>query len=119
LLTKPWLLLHGEGGAVLALSLLSYHRLHGGWGWFALLFLTPDVFMLGYLASQRVGAALYNLVHTLTAPSVLIAVGLLTRHPKPVAFALIWSAHIGFDRLLGYGLKYPTRFKDTHLQRVR
>jgi hypothetical protein len=119
LLTKPWLLLHGEGGAILVLSLLAYHRLHGGWGWFALLFLTPDVFMVGYLASQRTGAALYNVAHTLLAPSVLIAVGLLTTHSKPIAFALIWSAHIGFDRLLGYGLKYPTRFQDTHLQRVR
>jgi|SRR5215469_2305653 len=117
-LTKPWLLLRGEGGAILALSILFYGRFHGGWSWFAVLFLTPDLSMLGYLANQRMGAALYNLVHSLLAPCVLISVGLLA-HPKAIEFALIWSAHIGFDRLLGYGLKYPTRFKDTHLQRVR
>lgn len=119
MLSKPWLLLRGEGGAILALSVFFYHRFHGGWGWFAVLFLTPDLFMLGYLANQRIGATLYNLVHTLIAPCVLISVGLLAAHPKAAEFALIWSAHIGFDRLLGYGLKYPTQFKDTHLQRVR
>ena len=35
-----------------------------------------------------------------------------------LAYALIWISHIGFDRLLGYGLKYPTQFRDTHLQHV-
>lgn len=119
MLIKPWLLLHTEGAAIFALSLFAYRRCHGSSGWFALLFLTPDLFMLGYLASPRIGAALYNLVHTVTAPCLVIAVGLLTGQAKVVEIALIWSAHIGFDRLLGFGLKYPTRFKDTHLQRVR
>jgi hypothetical protein len=36
-----------------------------------------------------------------------------------VAVALIWFAHISMDRTVGYGLKYPTSFKDTHLERVR
>ena len=34
------------------------------------------------------------------------------------ALALIWIAHIGLDRALGYGLKYATGFGDTHLGRI-
>lgn len=78
----------------------------------------PDIGMLGYLAGTRVGAAVYNAFHTYPAPGVLAAVGLLTDRPLAVALALIWFAHIGMDRLFGYGLKYPTHFKDTHLSHV-
>ena len=74
--------------------------------------------MLGYLANARLGARLYNLVHTDALPIVLAAASLSLHRPQALAFALIWLAHIGWDRMLGYGLKYPTFFKDTHLQRV-
>ena len=74
--------------------------------------------MLGYLANSRIGAALYNFGHTLLTPGVLLAVGLPAAKPRFVPVVLIWTAHIGFDRLLCYGLKYPTHFKDTHLQHV-
>jgi hypothetical protein len=119
MLTKPGVLLHVEGGAILALSLIFFQSSNGSWGLFALLFLAPDLFMLGYLANSRAGAALYNFAHTLTMPSFLLAAGSFAARPSAVQFALIWAAHIGFDRLLGYGLKYPTHFKDSHLQRVR
>jgi hypothetical protein len=119
MLTRPAVLLHAEGGAIFAMSLFFYQHNHGGWGLFTLLFLVPDLFMLGYLVNTRVGAAIYNLVHTLTAPSLMLAVGLLAARPVAISVALIWAAHIGFDRLLGFGLKYPTHFKDSHLQRVR
>jgi hypothetical protein len=119
MLTRPALLLHAEGGAIFAMSLFFYQHNHGGWGLFALLFLAPDLFMMGYLVNTRVGTALYNLVHTLTGPCLLLAVGLLIAQPLAISLALIWTAHIGFDRMLGFGLKYPTHFKDTHLQRVR
>ncbi len=85
---------------------------------FFLLFLWPDLFMLGYLANARLGAALYNLAHTEAFPLLLGAAAVFEDWRKVLSFALIWLAHIGFDRLLGYGLKYPTFFKDTHLQRV-
>ena len=119
MLTKPSLLLNMEGGAIFALSILFYQRSHGSWGLFVLTFLAPDLFMLGYLINERIGAAFYNLVHTVTAPGILFAAGTLASEPTTTALALIWAAHIGFDRLLGYGLKYPTKFKDTHLHRVR
>jgi hypothetical protein len=57
-------------------------------------------------------------VHNLVFPIALGTAGLLADPGSAVAVALIWAAHIGVDRLVGYGLKYPTAFKDTHLQRV-
>lgn len=107
-----------EGALVLALSCYGYSLLHGSWWLFALLFLVPDLAMLGYLANPRVGAAVYNAGHTLLMPILLAVVTCALHHPGWVPLALVWLAHIGFDRLLGYGLKYPTFFKDTHLQRV-
>jgi hypothetical protein len=118
MLTKPSFLLHLEGGTILLVSILLYRHSLASWYLFSLLFLAPDLFMLGYLANSRVGAALYNLAHTLLAPGVLLAIGFIIGKPRLLPLVLIWTAHIGFDRLLGYGLKYPTRFKDTHLQHV-
>ena len=71
-LTKPLYLLRLEGIAILALSAFAYRELHGSWIFFAVLFLAPDLFMLGYLANARLGAAIYNSIHTLFAPAVLI-----------------------------------------------
>lgn len=116
--TKPAFLLRLEGVSILALSILLYRQSHASWILFAVLILWPDLFMLGYLVNARIGATLYNLVHTLLAPAVLVAIAILTSKWQLLPFALIWSAHIGLDRMLGYGLKYPTRFGDTHLQHV-
>jgi hypothetical protein len=49
---------------------------------------------------------------------VLGAFGLLGGSSLALVVALVWFAHIGMDRLVGYGLKYPTESKDTHLGRV-
>jgi hypothetical protein len=80
--------------------------------------LVPDLSFGGYLAGPRVGAWAYNSLHTTVGPIALAIVGVLADRDWCVQLALIWLAHIGLDRLLGYGLKYPTAFKDTHLQRV-
>jgi len=114
----PLTLLHVEGIAVAVAAVALY--VHGDHSWllFALLILAPDLSMLGYLAGTRAGALAYDLVHTSAWPVALGAVGVLTDNDSAVAVALIWLAHIGVDRALGYGLKYPTGFKDTHLQRV-
>ena len=71
--------------------------------------------MIGYLGGPRRGALLYNLFHTYSAPLLLAAAGLFLGHASLISLALIWSAHIGLDRMLGYGLKLPSGFKDTHL----
>jgi hypothetical protein len=118
MLTKPKIPLHLEGAAILTLSIFFYHRLHASWLLFAILFLAPDLCMLGYLANVRIGSAVYNFAHTYVTPAILLATACLAAKPQLFPVALIWSAHIGFDRLLGFGLKYPTHFKDTHLQHV-
>ncbi|MGC4049469.1 MAG: DUF4260 domain-containing protein [Paludibaculum sp.] len=111
---NPRPLLHLEGAAVLVLSLYAYQAQHASWGLFALLLLVPDLSMLGYLVNARAGAQAYNAVHTYVGP-LLLALYSVGAHPALLPLALIWLAHIGMDRMLGYGLKYPTHFKDTHL----
>ena len=118
MLTKPEYLLRAEGFLVLTVSFAAYHELGGNWLLFFLLFLWPDLFMVGYLRNARLGAAFYNLVHTYTGPLLVGAIAGFEQWHRALLFALIWTAHIGLDRMLGYGLKYPTFFKDTHLQRV-
>src|ERR1700676_2844769 len=118
MLDKPRFLLHAEGFAVVTVSFAAYHQLNGSWLLFFLFFLWAGLLMVGYLANVRLGAALYNLVHTEVWPLLLGAVAVFEGWHNTLLFAIIWMAHIGLDRMLGYGLKYPTFFKDTHLQRV-
>ena len=115
---KPKLLLQIEGGAILAAACVIYHQLHGSWLWFALLLLVPDLSMFGYIINNKVGAMAYNFAHTYTVPILLSLALWLFGQASHVWLALIWMAHIGCDRLLGFGLKYETAFKDTHLNRV-
>ncbi len=116
---RPATLLRAEGAALLALGVLLYWVNGGSWLMFGVLLLAPDLSMLGYLAGPKVGAAIYNAFHTYAGPAVVGASGMIFASPLAIAVALIWFAHIGMDRTVGYGLKYPTSFKDTHLQRVR
>lgn len=117
-ISLPKLLLHLEGAAFFAASIVAYTRL-GGNGWvFALLLFAPDLSALGYLVNTRVGALAYNLAHTYVTPILLAGIGFWLNMPALVEIALILSAHISMDRTVGYGLKYPSAFKDTHLGRV-
>jgi len=111
----PNLILRLEAAAVMAASLAAYAKLGEGWLLFAVLFLVPDLSMLGYLGGRKLGAAAYNAAHSYLGPAALGAAGLLQSQPLLVAVALIWIAHIGFDRVLGYGLKYTSAFGHTHL----
>jgi hypothetical protein len=117
-MTLPALLLRLEGGALLGVSLFLYARSDESWVLFLVLLLAPDVGMLGYVAGERVGAVSYNVFHTSLLPAALAVMGVVAGSALAVAIALIWLAHIGMDRLLGYGLKYPRGFRDTHLGRV-
>ena len=116
-LVLPPILLRLEGAVMLGLSVLLYGLNGASWLLFVLLFLVPDLSMLGYLSGPRTGATSYNLFHTYVLPGLLAAFGILTGSPLLVSLALVWFAHIGFDRMVGFGLKYPTGFFDTHLHR--
>ena len=117
-MSTPKLLLQIEGALIFLATILFYRHLHASWLLFAVLFLAPDLFMLGYLVGVRIGAACYNFVHTYLTPAALIAICFLTAKPILLPLATIWICHIGFDRMLGFGLKYSTRFNDTHLHHV-
>ncbi|MEW5321548.1 DUF4260 domain-containing protein [Geobacillus thermoleovorans] len=112
------ILLRLEGVAILLLSLYFYFYNQFSWLLFFVLLLAPDISMIGYLFNNKVGAVLYNLFHTYSLPIGVVILGVLLSNEVVLEIGLIWSAHIGMDRMIGYGLKYPTHFKDTHLNRV-
>ena len=111
----PRWVLRGEGLALLGLRTAVFARCDLSWWLYAILFLAPDIGLAGYWAGPRIGALTYNALHTLMAPAVLAGLGFVGESALMVGLAAIWAAHIGFDRMLGYGLKYATRFADTHL----
>jgi hypothetical protein len=113
---RTWLRV--EGLALLAAGLWWYAASGQSWGTFVLWFLAPDLSFAGYLAGARVGAIVYNATHALVGPLALAAVGLATGGSDLLPLSAIWIAHVGFDRMLGYGLKYPSAFGDTHLGRL-
>jgi hypothetical protein len=110
---KVWL--RAEGLAVFMASVVLYRNTGKLWGLFFILFLMPDLFMAGYLINPRIGAASYNLVHTYLWPVALGAACIFFGRFAPLPYILIWTAHIGIDRCLGYGLKYDSAFGHTHL----
>jgi hypothetical protein len=115
----PRLFLQLEGGALLALSVGLYQWGGTSWWIFAVFFFAPDVAFFAYLIGPRAGALVYDCLHTTLAPAALIALAFMYDHlPLATVGAAIWGAHIGYDRLLGYGLKYPSGYKDTHLGRL-
>lgn len=83
--------------------------------WFIVLLFSIDIFMFGYLKNPRLGALLYNVGHIYMIPVVLIVSGIYLTIPWLLAGGLIWAAHNAWDRMFGYGLKFPTAFKETHL----
>ncbi|HWB79735.1 MAG TPA: DUF4260 family protein, partial [Nannocystaceae bacterium] len=91
-------LLRVEALALMAGSLAAYGALGGSWGWFAALFLVPDLSLLGYLAGARVGAVVYNIGHSYVGAALLAGIGVLAAAPLALLAAAIWSAHISFDR---------------------
>lgn len=112
---RPQTFLRIEGLTVLGLCLGGYFTLDGSIWLLVVLALAPDLSMLGYLAGPRIGSLSYNTVHTYTVPLALGALGFWAEISMALLVALIWAGHIGADRLVGYGLKYESGFKDTHL----
>jgi hypothetical protein len=110
---RAWL--RAEAAVALAGALAAYSVTGQPW-WLvpALLFL-PDLSWAGSLGGTRIGAVTYNAAHTMPLPAVLIGLGWWQHHPLVLALGLVWLAHIGMDRLLGYGLKYDDSFQHTHL----
>jgi len=110
-----------ENAALAALAVYLYSTLDLSWWLFAALILAPDLSALGYAKSAELGARTYNAAHIWLWPALLGAVGFIlfrndpSASPVVLGIALIWAVHIGVDRALGYGLKFPGSFDRTHL----
>ncbi len=108
-----------EAAFLLCLVVLAYdHFTPHRWLLFAILFFAPDIALFAYarnvLAPHR-AAAVYNSLHSYIGPTLLLLAGLALAPSMAIAVALVWAAHIAFDRTLGYGLKLPDGFPYTHL----
>jgi hypothetical protein len=115
------ILLRIEGAALALAALYVFATLDVSWWIFAALILAPDLGALGYLRSPALGSRTYNITHLWVWPVALVLAGFLMLRADPgasqlvLAIGLIWAVHIGGDRALGYGLKYPGAFDRTHL----
>lgn len=112
---RPKTILRVEGIALFVTATAAYFAIDAPLWLFVVLALAPDLSMLGYLVGPRVGSDIYNAFHTYLAPIALGAVGVWVGVTPLSWVALVWVAHVGADRAVGYGLKYPTGFKHTHL----
>jgi hypothetical protein len=110
---RTWLRL--EGAAALVLAVGVYVRLDGQLLWLVPLLLLVDLSMVGYLIGPSAGAFTYNVAHNWAVGAACIAIGAAAGWVPLVLLGAILVGHVGFDRLAGYGLKYPTAFADTHL----
>ncbi len=108
-------LLRLEGAMTLLVAVAAYTHSGASWWMFGVLFLAPDISIAGYTAGRRVGAAVYNVMHWYGLPLAAIAAGIFSGSETMVDVSLVWVAHIAFDRMLGYGLKYADGFGVTHL----
>lgn len=109
------MILRLEGLAVGLVAVVAYACGERSWWLFAGLILLPDIAMAGYLFNSRTGSIVYNSAHTYLAPIVQAGLGYIGGWPVLQSVAMIWFAYIGFDRAFGYGLKYASGFRDTHL----
>lgn len=107
-----------ENMVVFIVCIFVYYRFDFSWWLFILLILAPDISMFGYLKGNVVGARTYNLFHTYLISTLVLLFGLVVHMDFIIEIGLIWTAHIGIDRFMGYGLKYDIGFKDTHINRL-
>jgi len=114
----PRLWLRVEGATLAAGSLIAYSTTGQAWWLVPLTLLLPDLTMIGYLGGTRLGAHLYNLGHSTPIAASIVGIGWWQDKSLLAALGLVWLAHIGLDRLIGYGLKYGDHFQHTHLRRL-
>lgn len=110
---RRWLRL--EGATLVVGALIAFSTTHQAWWVVPLTVLVPDFLAAGYLGGTRIGARVYNLAHTTPLPALMVGLGWWRAAPVVLALGLVWLAHIGVDRVLGYGLKYDDSFQHTHL----
>jgi hypothetical protein len=113
---RTWLRL--EGLAAFGAGLVLFGATGGNWLFIVPLLLVPDISAVGFLAGPRVGTFTYNLFHNWVPGIVTLGIGMWLSSPAVMLAAAILIAHVGMDRMVGYGLKLPSSFHDTHLGRM-
>ena len=111
-------ILKSEALAFFVVAVWAYFLIGASWWLFLIFLLVPDVFMVGYMRNSKFGALVYNVGHTYVTPALLFGFFLLSHKFVLLPISLIWIAHISMDRVLGFGLKLDSGFKDTHLGRI-
>lgn len=111
-------ILRGEAFAALVGGIAIWFANGGSLLWLVVFILLPDVSMIGYLANDRIGALTYNVVHNFIIAGALLGIGWSLGWRFGLLAGALLLAHVGMDRALGYGLKLPTGFHDTHLGRI-
>jgi hypothetical protein len=107
------------GMTAIGIYLLTIYDLHiATWIWF-FIFFSPDISMLGYLVNAKVGAITYNIFHHKGIAIACIAIGYFTKVEVLLSIGILLFTHASFDRIMGYGLKYSTGFKNTHLGKLK
>jgi hypothetical protein len=101
--------------AALSLAFYLFLGLEYAWWWFFVLLLAPDLSMIGYLAGPKIGALAYNMSHHKGVAILVYIVGAYFNNQLLQLIGLILFGHSSMDRALGYGLKYPDSFQNTHL----
>jgi len=104
-----------EEAAMFALSIYLFSQLSFAWWWYVLLILAPDLSMVGYLVNTRIGALMYNLFHHKGVAVIVYVAGLYFHNEVLQLTGIILFGHSSMDRMMGYGLKYPDSFQNTHL----
>ena len=107
-----------EALGLFVVSTAMYFLLGYSWLIFLLMIFSFDISMIGYLVNKKFGAILYNIGHSLFLPLFLLLFAVFYHHQISLLFALVWFAHIGMDRAMGYGLKSLDGFTETHLGKI-
>ncbi|MDB5228000.1 MAG: hypothetical protein JWN78_2193 [Bacteroidota bacterium] len=100
---------------MLVLSMVLFSQLHFTWWWYLVLFLAPDLSMIGYLINPMIGAYSYNFFHHKLVGIIIGLTGFYFHNEIYMLAGIIIFGHSSFDRILGNGLKYTDSFKNTHL----
>ncbi|XOV93386.1 MAG: DUF4260 domain-containing protein [Bacteroidota bacterium] len=104
---------------VASIIILVYLDVDIAWWLWPILFLAPDIGMIGYVVNPLVGSWTYNLFHMKSIALIITAFGFFTNNLAVLVSGVVLFGHSAMDRTMGYGLKYVHDFKHTHLGNLK
>ncbi|MFX1456159.1 MAG: DUF4260 family protein [Promethearchaeota archaeon] len=104
-----------EAISILILSIITFVFIGGNWILFFIFFFGIDSSMIGYLKNPKIGSQIYNLGHIYLWSVLFVVVSIIINNFIILQIGTIWAVHVSFDRTIQAGMKYPTKFQDTHM----